>query len=412
MAGAYYSKRYGYNDNWYGPTPKSHRRTSGLGFSKFLRTAATIAREAERSRRAAEQHRLKVVKEQIQIQTAIAKEEDRQSREAERNARARERDAAKQYAQQRLAETTHLNEELSGTMAEFENILPHTLSVDDTISFDELRRVPPFVEFDEAQYAKQEPRRPAVSTFLSKIKRPPPWLMWLGFVQRGYAKRRAGAQREFDDTLKAYQVSLANHRKLVENFRAEHAEAKRKYLEMASALEEKINAFESQYRAGNPDSIRDYCAMVLERSEYPESLQPDFDLDYEPKSRLVSVQMLVPSLAIVPIDSGYSYVKSRDAIDRKSRKPKEIERLYRQLLSSIALRTIHEIIEADQGSFVDAVAFSGFVAPIKGGLGSGTSREVIVLHTNKAQFLKIDLGTSLYCEVVEQLDGTISHVHA
>ncbi len=401
MPGAYYSKRYGYNDNWFGPTPKSHRRTSAFGV--FLRTAASVAREAERNRRAKERHRLHLAKEQLHFQQVIA-------REQERNEKAREREAKKQYIEARNAEVARLNNEISESLSEISNVLPHTLSVDDTLSFEELRKLPPFIEFDESEFSKQEPQRPFVSTFTLKIKRPPSWLMLFGFVRRAYEKNISGAQIEFKNALEGYEAALVKHRAMLAALKKQHAEAKEKYLQMAAELTSKIEEFEKQYRSGSADSVQDYCSMVLERSEYPEAIQPDFILDYEASSKSITVKMLMPGADVIPAVASYTYVKSRDAIDKKMRSPKEVDGLYRRLLAAIALRSIHEIIEADQGGFLDTVTFSGYTDYKKGTPDSVTASEVIALSVSKSQFLKIDLATVLPIEIVEKLGGKLLKV--
>jgi restriction system protein len=177
---------------------------------------------------------------------------------------------------------------------------------------------------------------------------------------------------------------------------------------MAAELAATVDEFESKYRQGMADAIRDYCAMVLERSEYPESLQPDFDAEYDAASKKISVDMLVPSIDIIPTVVSHQHVKSRDVIEAKGRKPKEISDLYHQLLASIALRTIHELFEADQGAYLETVAFSGYVNRNNDGKDSETANEVVSVCASRIPFMKIDLRSANPLESLKILKGTIT----
>jgi restriction system protein len=229
--------------------------------------------------------------------------------------------------------------------------------------------------------------------------------MIFSFVRRAYEKKISDAQGEFINAYKEYEYALIKHRKILEDYKKIHADAKEKYLRMAAELFSTIDQFEKQYRSGGTDSVRDYCSMVLERSEYPEDIQPDFIVDYESPSRNITVRMLMPGAAIIPAVASYTYVKSRDAIDKKLRKPKEIAELYHRLLAEMALRTIHEIVEADQGGFVDAITFSGYLDSKKGKPDSVTASEIISLSVTKSRFLKIDLEAVMPVEAIKELGG-------
>ena len=100
-----------------------------------------------------------------------------------------------------------------------------------------------------------------------------------------------------------------------------------------------------------------YNEMVLARSEYPtEGFPQKFRIAYSPDSSELIVEYDLPEVQAIPKEAEYRYVKTKDAIESKARKPTEIKQLYQDIVASITLRTLHELFEADQA---DALALAG-----------------------------------------------------
>src|SRR5207247_1646378 len=110
-----------------------------------------------------------------------------------------------------------------------------------------------------------------------------------------------------------------------------------------------IDEFEKAYRESNREAIIAYCSMVLERSVYPETIAHEFRVTYSVESKELVIEFDLPKPDVVPSVVEYKYVKARDAIETKPRKQSEIKELYQDVIAAIALRTIHEEFEADQG---------------------------------------------------------------
>jgi len=62
-------------------------------------------------------------------------------------------------------------------------------------------------------------------------------------------------------------------------------------------------------------------------------------------------------------EAQYRYVKTKDSIDVKARKPSEIKQVYQDLVAAMALRTLHKLFEADQADALALVTFNGMVDP-------------------------------------------------
>lgn len=67
------------------------------------------------------------------------------------------------------------------------------------------------------------------------------------------------------------------------------------------------------------------------------------------ESKELLVEYELPDVTAVPKNKEYKYTQSRDEIKGVPFKPKELNEIYSILVASIAIRTLHELFEADQG---------------------------------------------------------------
>jgi len=397
MSGTRYSKRYGYNDNYYGPS------SPPVTFDRFVRGCAKFAREVERQKRAA----ARAQQQQVRAQERQVRDAIRASKQAERDHRAREREDARRYTESRVAEVEQMNRDLATRLDDMNGVLAHTLSIDDTIAFDELAATPPFPEFRIPEDLLEAPRPPNLNGYLNGV--PKPWriLLFLPFVRRAYEEKLEVARVKFRNDLVGYESASLSHRERIATALKGWEAQRDVYLQKATELAEKVAAFEANYRAGISDSIETYSSMVLERSEYPQDFEQDFDLSYDPSSKHASVRFQLPPLEIIPLEAAYVYIKTRDEVTTKHRKASEVNALYKRLTASIALRTVHELFEADQGHFLDTVAFAGNCEILDKSTGKHVLITLVNLETDKVTFQIVNLANVDPVECLLGLGGSL-----
>jgi hypothetical protein len=131
--------------------------------------------------------------------------------------------------------------------------------------------------------------------------------------------------------------------------------------------------------------------MVLERSEYPDGFPQNFDLAYRPAEKELLIEYELPSVNVIPTIGEYKYVKTRDAVDEKPRKQTEIKELYSDIIAAVALRTLHEVFEADQHDHVKAAIFNGYAQGIDPTTGRHVRSCLIAVGIDKANFNSFNL---------------------
>jgi restriction system protein len=348
------------------------------GFSGLI---AAAARDAARAQRQAEAN----YKRQI-------REHERAVRQAERNRALAAKEARQRYLEERLQEVEDQNSAIADRMEELHAILEHTLTVDDTISFDSLRireHAPPFKPPNELTISRPVPSRDA---YLSSIK-PPTWFEKLIPGAQGKHQRALEeADAKYQAALNSYRTAEDQRKGHLANLEAEYEEARRAFLLKAQQRNAEIDEFEDAYRKGDIQAIIAYNSMVIERSDYPDGFPHEFRVAYSPESKELVVEYELPTIDVVPTAAEYKYVKARDAIEQKTRKQAEVKDLYQDIVAAVTLRTIHEVMEADQGSHLQAVTFNGFIQTVDPTTGRDVRPCLVSVRTTKERFDELDLS--------------------
>lgn len=100
----------------------------------------------------------------------------------------------------------------------------------------------------------------------------------------------------------------------------------------------------------------------------------------------------LPGPDIVPMVESYKYVRTRDQIDEKTRKPADLRSIYSDLVAAIVLRTLHEIFESDTKVHVEVVCVNAYVNAVDPATGRDIRPYLVSVRTTRQQFMEIDLN--------------------
>lgn len=350
------------------------------GIEGFLRAAARAAAASERERQRA-------IRMQLTRSRQLERHERMAAAQQARDDRAAEKMAKAQYLEDRLAEVADLNAELDDQMEELREILPHTLLHDDRINFNDLKHAANFEQFKfSAELAAAHPPQ------LIRIASP----TWFSKLMPGAGKRHA---RAIEQAEQLHQKALAEFRRNEEVKQYKLTELKNEYDRKKASYEEdvqrrnmEVDEFQAAYFAKDREAIVAYNEMVLTRSEYPQEGFPQkFRLAYRDDATEILVEYDLPEVSVIPKVAEYKYVKTKDLIESKARKPAEIKQLYQDIVASITLRTVHELFEADQADILGAVIFNGMIDTHDPASGRETRVPVVSVRASKDEFVSLRL---------------------
>ena len=296
-----------------------------------------------------------------------------------------------QYAAQRAATADDQTAEVAERVEALRGILSATLAVHDAIDFDTLyenEAVIPFEVPAELRTPKAPPKR---DDFLIRVKP-------LGLFEKLFSKRERyerevqEAESRYAEAHARFESAEEERQQKIAELEAKHEAKNQKRLVAIRQRNADVDELKHAYSAGESHAVITYCSMVLEKSQYPEGFPQSFRLAYVPDSKQLVVEYELPNSDIVPRVVEFRYVKTKDTIDEKLRKPAEVKEIYQDVVAAVALRTIHEVLEADQANHVSVAVFNGFVNAIEPSTGKDITPHLISVRTTKDTFSEIDLS--------------------
>jgi restriction system protein len=286
-----------------------------------------------------------------------------------------------------------------------DNLLIHTLAIDDTVSWDSLKMKDAFSEKKPTK-----PSRPDYESIPSMPnKNDDIFIPKFTFFEKFFKGLKNKKIAEYDQIYKV-AISRWERQKLdTENANIKiDKEVETKLLDWQSRVSEwedrkndflakqdvynvKIDAMEKAYLEKHTDSIVEYCEMVLNNSQYPDSFPKDFEIEFNPENRILIVEYQLPNLESMPRVKEVKYLASKNELKEIFFPELQIAKMFDEALYKISLRTIHELFEADKANALESVSFNGWVRAINRAIGKEENNCIISLQVKKAEFLQIDL---------------------
>ena len=305
------------------------------------------------------------------------------------------KEQAIQDKEDKKEEAKDLTQEAKDAVAEIENILTHTLSINDAINWDKLKDNAPFNKPCPQKKETPLPQEPRETNYKYK---PDLNLLDMIFAARKSKKifdKKYLFKRDHESWEKSIEQTKAENERLAK----EYAEACQKWekskLTFILKQQEKNKAIDQRkaaYTEKDPGAIADYCDMVLSNSDYPDAFPQDYDVDYNPNNRILIVDYSLPTIKNMPNLKEVKYNQSKDEFTETYLSESVLNKLYDAALYQIALRTLHELFEADIVDAIDAIVFNGWVHSIDKATGQDCSACVISVQTTKEEFSKINLA--------------------
>ena len=104
------------------------------------------------------------------------------------------------------------------------------------------------------------------------------------------------------------------------------------------------------------------------------------------------VEYELPPIAVVPTTKAYKYVKARDAVDETARPATQVKGAYSSLVAQTALRSLHELFQADRTEKLETIVFNGFVNSSDPATGKAISPHLVTVRVSRDSFRLLDLA--------------------
>ncbi|MDQ1180812.1 hypothetical protein [Rhodococcus sp. SORGH_AS_0301] len=356
---------------------------------------ARATREAERSRKEWERNRAADARRAAALTAAQIKEQ------------------ARLHVQARQAEVDLLNATLAQQLEDIDAILAATLEVDDYVDLASLRQPvqhPPFSRPDLTQPAPP-PLPPPLSPEPVYVEPAAP--ARIGAVLGGKKKHAAAieaAQAQYWEHRRQWEQYASEHHAAHQQAETAHRERETQRLNALAAAQSQYEAECAQRRteilAANvrleklmtglqerePAALEEYVSIVLANSAYPECFEVELDFAFDGAAGELTLTVHVPHPDALPTEKAFKYTKASDSITSTPLPVKARKDRYATAVCQVALRTAHEIFEADRDGIVATLSMTVGVDAVDPATGRDHFVELVQLATDRASFEVLDLG--------------------
>ncbi|TFD99417.1 restriction endonuclease [Jeotgalibacillus salarius] len=297
-----------------------------------------------------------------------------------------EKEEKKEYAAQQTAEALE-------TLKALDNVLIHTLDIDDKIDWDDLRDDSSFLEpYPIKPMPLHQPSQPLKKDFEPTFS----------FTDKIFSKNK---EKKAQEAEQKFHTAMENWKSELERIKTAEAEALSQYEVLLSEWEKNKKEFEleqketndavelqkQRYLNNDPLAIEEYCDMVLSNSEYPDLFPKEYDLEYISTTRTLLVEYNLPDIEAMPKLKEVKYIANRDEYNESYLTEAAVNKIYEKLLYDTTLRTIHELYEGDVSEALDAIVFNGWVNTLNKATGNYEKKCILSVQANKDAFLAINL---------------------
>jgi restriction system protein len=298
-----------------------------------------------------------------------------------------QRERRRLYAEARAAEVAAANADLHAHLHELDTLLLSTLDVDDHIDLDRFKKPVAVPPLDRGPLGRPLPE-PAWQSFAPHKAGGIPKILG---GDRLHQQQLTAAKRAYEQARARWTEAEARRQRLLAAREQAYAEQVRAYEARVAAYNAEVDRFATALAGADPATVVEYFAMVLGNSVYPDDFPQHFRLAFLPQTRQLLVEYHLPPVEVVPVVKEYRYDEVRDDIVAVPRGPAEIRQRYTDVIARVALRTVHEIVEADRGGLVEWVLFNGIVDTIDRRTGRSVRPCLVSLRTHRETFAAIKL---------------------
>lgn len=312
-----------------------------------------------------------------------------ESRRAAREQAIMDRQEKKDLARQRSLEAQE-------ALREIEEVLAHTLAVDDKVDWELLK--------DKTLFSKSAPTPPKLEPLppeplISDSAFQPIYSLWDKLRSSPRQAKIAAAREAFQTAHDQWETVCTATRSRNEEATAQHArvlreweEERRQFLAQQEEHNRQVDLHRIAYEKADPEAIVDYCDLVLSNSSYPDWVSRDFEVQYLPETNVLVVEYQLPPPDALPTLKEVKYIQTRDALEEVFLPEASRNKLYDSLIYQITLRTLHELYETDTVGVLHAIVFNGWVWSIDRATGKEVNSCIVTVQARKNDFLSINLA--------------------
>jgi len=181
--------------------------------------------------------------------------------------------------------------------------------------------------------------------------------------------------------------------------------------EREAAVEERNKAIDtliSDLGYGAVHAVREYVSIVLSNSVFPGHFPVEHDFEFDPATAELRLRALMPNPDKVPTAAAYKYAKSSDEITATSLSQKACKDRYANAVLQVALRSMHEVFEADRRGLISTISLQVGTQAIDPATGREGYIPFVAVGAERDTFLGFDLANVFPAATLSHLGAIVS----
>lgn len=299
-------------------------------------------------------------------------------------------------------EATARTKEAINALNTIENLLIHTLSINDTVDWQQLKRNNEFslklpnkpLKSKDINYPPCPDKPIQVFTLFEKLfkskkeKKIKEYESSYALVVQQWEEEKVSINLQNIEREKNYQNALLVWEKDVKKWELK----KNQFLLEEESFNSKIDQLQKRYNLLDKTAIEEYCEIVLNNSQYPENFPKNFELEYNPENKILIIDYELPSIKCFPTLKEIKFIANKNELKESHISESQLLKIFDEALYKITLRTLHELFEADKINGLDAISFNGYVHITNKATGKEEDNCIVSIQVLKQEFLDIELS--------------------
>jgi restriction system protein len=286
---------------------------------------------------------------------------------------------------------SEMTNESERARAELRSILHATIKVNDVVEWSKLKSVERYKRkpFDEPRPPQPKaiplPTEPAIGFFDRLFGGAKKKLDQHAVAVEAVKQRRAHESTKFD-------IAIAARKEREAAWTAQEMENEAAFVKAQEIANRKIDELKQKWDTGDADAIIEHATLVLENSKLPDVIPKNFDLAYQPTTKMLLVDYQLPDPEDLPLTKTVRFIASTGELQETKIAQKDAKDLFDSTCYQLCLRTVHELFEADTHRYIATIVFNGFTDTVDKATGKNVVGVIMSLMTGREEFLALDLA--------------------
>ena len=292
-----------------------------------------------------------------------------------------------------VAEAQEATEELSGRLDRLRSLLPQGLRNPVRLDFEAMKESPPLFATYDAGGGPQSAMPGRLDSDPVEEDFEPPYPSWIERLIPGWRTRHEQQCERAHGVYLGAKQAWEQHKQRLQDVEEQHR---------------RVEEIRADYQSGKAPAVREALSWTLAQRSHPEGFPHAFSMVYRRAARQLIVEYEFPDVdSAVPALRAVEYQKTKRAFKDVALGIRDRRTLYRHVLASLTLLTLHDLFTADAGQLLERVAFIGVVDTVDKATGRPARPVLISVEVFREAFNELHL---LRVDPVAALQGLRANV--